>query len=121
MLTKIIESGTPQKNNAPPSEGEIYKNVETFGRRFELKYGYYDDKDRQSPLCEPTVIYPDFINQPIYTDNGEPFVTVMQDACRHYRGGAKRTADTTCSECKYFTQGEDWFGICICTKNRKTE
>ena len=102
-----------------PREGDVYKTVTTFGRTFELRYGFYDEIDRQSPLCEPDVIYPDFLREPLYTDEGAPFVTVMQDACRHYRGSAVRTPDSTCEECKYFRQGEEWFGICECPDNFK--
>ena len=41
-----------------PKEGDLYAVVHTFGKTFELKYGYYDDMDRSGP---PDVIYPDFI------------------------------------------------------------
>ena len=97
-------------------EGDLYKIINTFGKTFELRYGYYGECDRK---YEPDVIYPDFVKDPVYTDNGEPFVTMVQDACKSYRGEAKRTPDTTCCECKYFQQGEDWIGICTCIKNKK--
>ena len=99
-------------------EGELYRVVMTFGKIFELRYGYYDDCDRQNPLCEPDIIYPDFTESPLYTDTGAPFVTMMQDACEHYKGAKKRTQDTTCEECKFFRRGEEWFGICVCEKNK---
>ena len=118
MLSKIFQS-----NISPPEvthkEGELYKVVTTFGKTFELRYGYYEECDRQSPLCNPVVIYPDFTKAPIYTDDGTPFVTMVQDACKSYRGEAKRTPDTTCAECKYFERGEDWIGICKCPHNRE--
>ena len=107
--------------NSPPKEGELYKVVTTFGKTFELRYGYYDERDRQSPLCEPAVIYPDFIRDPQFTDSGEPFVTVTQDACTYYKGSAKRTSDSTCAECRYFLQGEDWFGICTRNERKKPQ
>ena len=102
-------------------EGDLYKIVTTFGKTFELRYGYYEECDRQSPLCKPVVIYPDFLGEPVYTDNGEPFVTLVQDACKSYKGEAKRTPNTTCEECKYFQRGEDWFGICTFSKNRRSD
>ena len=118
MLSKFFQS-----NISPPEvthkEGELYKVVTTFGKTFELRYGYYEECDRQSPLCNPVVIYPDFTKAPIYTDEGTPFVTMVQDACKNYRGEAKRTPDTTCAECKYFERGEDWIGICKCPHNRE--
>lgn len=104
-------------------EGELYKIVTTFGKTFELRYGFYDERDRQSPLCEPAIIYPDFLSEPVYTDEGNPLVTMMQDACERYSGSAKRTPDTTCADCKYFQRGEEWFGVCSCSDNciRKNE
>ena len=117
MLSELFENHL-QRPPAPPKEGDLYKIVEVFGKAFELRYGYYDERDRQSPLCEPTIIYPDFIREPLFTENGEPFVTMMQDACGHYTGNPKRTPDSTCAECKHFKQGEEWFGICVCPKNK---
>ena len=102
-------------------EGDLYKIVTTFGKTFELRYGYYSEQDRQNPLCYPAVIYPDFTAVPLYTDKGEPFVTMMQDACASYRGEHKKTPDITCAECQYFLRGEEWFGICKCEQNRKNE
>ena len=93
-------------------EGEFYKKVELYGRTFDLYYGYYEECDRNEPLFEPIVIYPDFVKQPIYTDDGLPFATVIQDACDNYEGKVARNEDTTCADCEYFSPGEEWFGIC---------
>ncbi len=101
-----------------PREGDVYAVVNTFGKTFELRYGYYDEKDRAGP---PDVIYPDFLKEPIYTEDGEPLVTMMQDACPHYQGNAKRADDATCGECKYFRRGEEWFGICHAPQNKMEE
>lgn len=118
MFKKILDS-TQQRDKRVPREGELYRTVTTFGKTFELRYGFYDDRDRLNPLCEPAVIYPDFFAYPMFTDGGHPFVTVMQDACDGFLADTKRTADTTCAECKYFIEGEDWFGICTNEDNRR--
>ena len=119
MFSKLFQNDFSQ-SKVIPKEGEIYKVVHTFGKTFELRYGYYDDCDRRNPLVDsPVPIYPDFIREPVYTEERTPFVTVMQDACKNYSGETKRTSDTTCEDCQYFTHGEDWFGICTCVKNRK--
>ena len=118
MLSKLIHKDLLHEK-VIPKEGDLYKVVNTHGRTFELRYGYYEECDRQNPLCEPIVIYPDFTKGPVYTDEGIPFVTMMQDVCKNYRGEAKRTPDTTCAECKYFQRGEEWFGICDCPKNKR--
>ena len=117
MFTTLF-SKDPVQAEPERKEGDLYKVVNTFGRTFELKYGYYGDCDRR---FEPDVIYPDFTKDPVYTDEGTPFVTMMQDACASYRGESKKTPDTTCAECKYFERGEEWFGICTCERNRKNE
>lgn len=103
-----------------PKEGDLYRVVTTYGKTFELRYGYYDERDRRNPLCGPTVIYPDFSESPPITERGEPFVTMVQDACVHYKGEAPKTPDTTCSECLYFRAGEEWFGVCICPSRLKS-
>lgn len=118
MFTTLFECDDfPKESNH--REGELYRVVTTFGKIFELRYGYYGEKDRVNPLCQPVVIYPDFTVEPLYTDEGEPFVTMIQDACEYYHGERKKNPDTTCEECEYFRQGEDWFGICKCQKNEK--
>ena len=117
MFKTVFEAENTQ-NESEPKEGELYKSVTTFGKTFELRYGFYEEQDRHNPLCRPAVIYPDFIKEPIYTDDGEPFVTVTQDACTHYSGEFRRTPDTTCEDCKYFRQGKEWFGICICRERQ---
>ena len=115
MFSKLIQNDLPQQKTVP-KEGDLYKVVNTYGRTFELRYGYYGECDRK---YDPDVIYPDFIKEPVYTDDGTPFVTMVQDACKNYRGEAKRTPDTTCAECKYFERDEDWIGICKCPHNRE--
>ena len=98
-----------------PSEGALYKIVTTFGKTFELRYGYYGEIDRGEP---PDVIYPDFRAHPVYAESGEPFVTRMQDACRRFRGQGPRTEDSTCAECRHFRRGEEWFGLCTHPANK---
>ena len=91
-------------------DGELYKTVTLHGISFELRYGYYEEFERATG--EPIPIYPDFIAEPAYTDDGAPFVTMVQDACERYKGKLARTPDTTCADCRYFERCEDWIGIC---------
>ena len=120
MFRDLFEYDLQKKPNTP-REGDLYKVVVTFGKTFELRYGFYDERDRQSPLCEPAIIYPDFVREPLFTEDGEPFATVMQDACGHYDGNTKRTPDSTCAECKHFLQGEEWFGVCVCKERNNSK
>lgn len=112
MLAKLIQSNM-SVNNAP-REGELYKSVSVFGRTFELKYGYYSDSDRK---YEPDIIYPNFIENPEYTDDGRPFVTAMQEPCKEFSD--KRGEDSTCGDCSYYNKGTELIGICVCSKNEK--
>ena len=118
MLHTLLDAG--QRQEEPERrEGDLYRIVTTFGKTFELRYGYYEEKDRQNPLCAPAIIYPDLAREPVYTEDGAPLVTMIQDACGHFRGEARQTADSTCAECRFFRQGEEWFGICVCPENRE--
>ena len=116
MFTTLFEAKKIQKE-PQHKEGDLYKVVTTFGKTFELRYGYYGDCDRR---YEPDVIYPDFLKEPVYTEEGTPFVTMMQDACEKYIGKNEKTPDTSCAECQYFRRGEEWFGVCACPKKQKS-
>ena len=117
-MVRIHRETDASQDESKPREGDLYKVVVIFGKTFELRYGFYEERDRHSPLCEPAIIYPNFIRDPLFTDEGEPFVTMMQDACEHYAGSEKRTRDSTCAECKHFRHGEEWFGACACGERK---
>ena len=115
MFSKLIQNDLPQQK-VIPKEGDLYKVVNTYGRIFELRYGYYGECDRK---YDPDVIYPDFIKEPVYTDEGEPFVTLMQDACEHYEPNG-RCSDRDCGTCVHTARGHDLIGVCKCEKNKKS-
>ena len=98
-----------------PKEGDLYKVIHIFGHSFELRYGYYSDTERHGRYSEAVHIYPDFRTVPLYTQDGYPFVTQMQDICRHYDG--KENCDD-CYSCRHYCHGDDLLGICICRENR---
>ena len=100
------------------NEGSLYKSIDLYGTKFEIKYGYYDENDRYSKYSEPIPIFPNFIVNPMYTNNGQPFVTHMQDKCIHYTGD--KSSDS-CYSCKHFVKGIDLIGICSCPSNQKKE
>ena len=97
-------------------EGELYKTVEIYGHRIELLYGYYEDYERNRG--EPIPIYPDLKSSPIYTSEGFPIVTQMQDLCVHSQC---RFQDGCCGECDHFRQCVELFGVCANPKNQKTK
>ena len=95
-------------------EGDLYKSVKILGRTFELRYGYYEEYERTRG--EPIPIYPDFKNEPVYTEDGRPFVTQMQTLCPH---GESKFADGYCADCRYYLECEEMIGICKNDKNKK--
>jgi hypothetical protein len=111
----LREEELPMKK---PKEGEIFKIIKLHGKSFELRYGYYEDYERESEYGEPIPIYPDFLNHPQYSDDGYPFATQMQDRCCD----AIILGDgDCCADCVYYHQGEELLGLCKCDKKRLPE
>ncbi|MBQ9783885.1 MAG: hypothetical protein IJW29_00085 [Clostridia bacterium] len=99
-------------------EGDLYRRVTLYGQTFELYYGYYEEFERGH--SEPIPIYPDFLAHPLYTTEGYPFATQMQDMCEKGAFRERSLQDACCGNCAYFRAGEDLFGICTCKTNQKT-
>lgn len=97
-------------------EGDLYQILKVDGERFEIRYGYYEEKDRFSKYNDPIPIYPNFLEKPQYNSEGYPFVTEMQDTCEHFEG--KMLVDICCG-CSHFKKGDDLIGICQCEKLRR--
>ncbi|MBE6547597.1 MAG: hypothetical protein E7667_01785 [Ruminococcaceae bacterium] len=114
MFTKWFGFNEDTKQHTP-REGDLFKVIELHGARFEIKYGYYDDIERQH---EPMEIYPDFIKSPVYTNDGFPFVTLMQDACQSYKT-IDNNLDRDCSSCIYMERGDELIAVCRCQKNKR--
>ena len=101
-----------------PKEGQLFKTLLIDGHIFELRYGYYADFERKSG--EPVIIYPDLIDKPLYTNQGQRIVTAIQDPCKHYRVSNNKIRDESCSDCLYYATPESEIGICQCQKNKYT-
>lgn len=100
-------------------EGDLYKIIKISNIEFEIRYGYYEEADRYSKYNEPIPIYPDFIKNPQYTEEGFPIVTHMQDKCIYFKGNIK---EDSCYKCVHYKEQEDLMGICNCIskiKNRR--
>ncbi len=108
-----------QSDMVRPQEGALFKVIDLYGFQFPLYYGYYDETERENPASELMPIYPDFVKEPLHTADGFPFVTKMQDPCKHYQGKAGSNND--CAECAYYQHGDELLGICICPKNKRNE
>jgi len=114
---KVVSTNNEPEDRILPKEGDLYKVITAHGKSFEIRYGYYEEIDRHSRYPEPIEIYPNFIEQPVYTDEGIPFVTAMQTPCGHFKG--EPDEDNTCYECSHYEKCEELLGICTCPKNRK--
>jgi hypothetical protein len=93
----------------------LFKIIRLYGKTFEIRYGFYEECDRHS-LSEPMEIYPDFVKDPQYTDDGRPFITAIQTPCSHF--SKEPTANSTCEECAYYQHCEELLGICRCPANK---
>lgn len=98
-------------------EGAVYKQLTVFDKAFEIRYGYYEDFERHSEHCDPVPIYPDFRENPLYTRDGYPFVTKMQELCQY---GSSRFSDGCCADCPHYLHGDEMIGICTCKQNRRS-
>ena len=97
-----------------PKEGDLYKSVTIHGKTFDIFYGYYEEFERQ--YNDPMPVYPNFLEKPVYTAEGIPFATQMQDACRHYAG--KAAGDRECAGCIHFAHREELMGLCLAPARR---
>jgi len=117
MVNAFI-SQNGQIQESAPMEGDLYKVINLYGHTFSLYYGYYERCDRENPAVDPMPIYPDFLSEPMFTNEGFAFVTKMQDPCKHYSGKSGRFNE--CAECHYYLHGDDLLGICTCPRNKQS-
>lgn len=100
-----------------PREGDLYKRITVAGHTFELRYGYYEDHERQ--LCPPVVIFPDLTASNIYCPEGYPLVTQIQDPCEHYKNNTGYP-ENWCGDCDHFSGEHPEIGICRCEQQKST-
>ena len=117
MFSKYVSAGAPPQP-APPKEGALFKVLKLHGQTFRITYGYYEACDRENPAVDPMPIYPDFTGNPTYSLDGFPFVTKMQDDCKHYKG--RRGQFSECAECEYYLHGDELLGLCVCPENKNS-
>ena len=122
MFTSLFGLNTPPKE-PKHKEGDLYKVLTAYGVAFELRYGYYEEIDREN--MHPMEIYPNFLENPVYTTEGIPFATAMQKICKHFKLKSKECdegEDNTCYQCGYYEKCEELLGVCRCkTRQRKNE
>ncbi len=97
--------------------GSLYKIITVEDRKFEIRYGFYSDAERER-WNEPTPIYPNFLKEPIYTGSGKPVARADQDVCEHYSPKPDESGEGWCNDCVHFEVKEDLIGICNCSSKR---
>lgn len=100
-----------------PKEGRLYKRLCVAGHWFEMTYGYYEEWERA--LYPPVVIFPDLSAAPLYSREGHPLVTQIQDPCEHHvsKNGHEKH---WCGDCSYFSGEHPEIGICRCEARKLT-
>lgn len=116
MFTQFLQATTEPKPNVP-KEGDLFKIIQLHGKTFEIRYGFYEDCDRHNRYAEPIEIYPDFVKEPMYTEDGTPFATAIQTPCQWFQG--ERDDNSTCEECSFYQQGDELLGVCTNPNNKK--
>lgn len=106
-------------NAAASREGDVYEIVCVGGHCFTIRYGYYDEAERD--VTEPIPIYPCFQTDPHYTEDGFPLITRIQDACEHYYTGDGNVGDGWCADCLYCSGDQGEIGICQCTHRQRSK
>lgn len=99
-----------------PSEGELYKTIVVAGHSFELRYGYYEEYERS--VGPPVVIFPNLIAAPIYSPDGYPLATQIQDPCRYFNLAAGRD-EHWCGDCVHFVGAHPEIGECRCEHRKR--
>lgn len=116
MIARMMSPDTGQRSPVP-QEGDLFKVIESHGKTFEIRYGFYEERDRYNQYAEPMAIYPNFEEHPTFTDAGVPFVTAMQNPCEHFAG--TRDDNSSCEDCAFYRHSEELLGTCVCPNRRQ--
>ena len=102
------------------SEGELFCELVVDGQHFEIRYGYYEDYERDSG--DPIPIYPDLYTKPVWGESGCRIVSAIQQSCDSFTpkcDGCEMEDD--CGFCKYYKEktAGDMIGICQSENNKR--
>jgi len=94
------------------------KIIRVGGREFQL-YSYINECDGQTILD-----YPNFVENPEYTDEGRPFKLPVQDECPHWEASKPdERYYGDCGSCMWLHRDEPLaaIGVCMCESLRRPE
>lgn len=97
-------------------EGDLYEVLLVDGGTFEIRYGYYEDYERND--SEPIPIYPDLEKNTIYGASGKRIVTHMQEPCSHFKPKTDEDTERCCGCCKHYPQNRQMIEVCQCRHNQ---
>ena len=89
-------------------DGDLYRTIRLNGKEIEIRYGFYEEFERGHH--DPVPIYPNLKTEPIYDEDGAPYVTAMQDVCSRFEGG---DPELGCYSCKHYKEREELIGVCL--------
>lgn len=95
-------------------EGDLYKVIEVDGNTFKILYGYYEESERDK--VEPLPVFPDLKKNPVYTADGKPIVTAIQEPCEYYAPINRERSEEWCGDCISYLNTENEISICGCTE-----
>ncbi len=96
-------------------EGDIYMVISVRDKSFEIKYGYYEDFERECQ--EPIPIFPDLAKCPVYTECGYKIVTQVQMPCEYFKLKSEQFSEEWCGSCKHFEDEHSMISVCTCQRN----
>ncbi len=100
-------------------EGDVFGELVVDGKRFEIRYGYYEDYERETG--DPIPIYPDLHKKPTFGVSGRRIVSAIQQACKNFSPkctGCENEDD--CGFCKHYKENNSGDMIGICQHEKKT-
>ena len=101
-----------------PKEKAPDRVIVVGGKEFRI-YKYFDES-----LGEELLNFPDFDENPEYTDDGRPFKMAIQECCPSAKPlNVEYTDPGDCSGCVWFQLDNivDAIGICMCEELRRTQ
>ncbi len=97
-----------------PCEGDLYKVIEVDNNTFQILYGYYEESERDR--VEPLPVFPDLKENPVYTSDGKPIVTAIQEPCEYYISKNENRSEEWCGDCISYLDADKEISICGCTE-----
>lgn len=98
-----------------PEQKKLYRVYRSGGREFPVYLEYDEQIDESCPA------YPDFEENPEYTDEGRPFATAEQESCLYAKTNSFEKVKLSGS-CSWFYREQmpcDPIGVCMCDERRR--